>query len=369
MSVESLVLQLLGTEAVTAARTVTEAVYLAEWVQREGGVGVLSKPDDSPVTVVDFAVQALVAARLASAFPGLPLVAEEDASELRSATGGRLRARVVDVVRRFEPEVDADRALELIDRGRGAPGGRYWTLDPIDGTKGFLRGGQYAVALALIQDGAVEIGILGCPRLSFRGVAVARGADDVQGPGLAIAVRGRGAWWVVPLAQEMTRLSVSAVADPTRARVLHSVETAHSDVAQLERVLHALGTDVEPILMDSQAKHVVLAARRADLLFRFPTSTDWHDAIWDHAAGSLLVSEAFGQVSDLAGRPLDFSIGHRLLRNSGLLASNSRLHDAALRAIEASRVGSSLASTGDQDASRDLRAPQPYGTSRTTIAK
>ena len=43
--------------------------------------------------------------------------------------------------------------------------GRYWTLDPIDGTKGFLRGDQYAVALGLIDDGEVILGVLGCPNL------------------------------------------------------------------------------------------------------------------------------------------------------------------------------------------------------------
>jgi 3'(2'), 5'-bisphosphate nucleotidase len=42
---------------------------------------------------------------------------------------------------------------------------RYWTLDPIDGTKGFLRGDQYAIALALVEHGEVVLGVLGCPNL------------------------------------------------------------------------------------------------------------------------------------------------------------------------------------------------------------
>lgn len=91
---------------------------------------------------------------------------------------------------------------------------------------------------------------------------------------------------------------------------------------------------------------VLLAAGRADLLLRVPTSASFHDAVWDHAAGALVVSEAGGRVSDLAGRSLDFSTGRRLLRNSGLLASNGWLHDAALRAIEVSRAGSALTNIG-----------------------
>ena len=75
--------------------------------------------------------------------------------------------------------------LSWVDRGRAhADGGRYWTLDPIDGTKGFLRGEQYAVALALIEGGEVVVGLLGCPNLP----------DAAGGRGLLFtAVRGEGA--------------------------------------------------------------------------------------------------------------------------------------------------------------------------------
>ena len=54
-----------------------------------------------------------------------------------------------------------------IDKGNGNIAPRYWTLDPIDGTKGFIRGDQYAIALALIEQGQVKVGVLGCPSLPF----------------------------------------------------------------------------------------------------------------------------------------------------------------------------------------------------------
>ena len=53
----------------------------------------------------------------------------------------------------------------MIDRGGRESGHRFWTLDPIDGTKGFLRGDQYVVALALVVKGEVQIGALACPNL------------------------------------------------------------------------------------------------------------------------------------------------------------------------------------------------------------
>jgi 3'(2'), 5'-bisphosphate nucleotidase len=94
----------------------------------------------------------------------------------------------------------------------------------------------------------------------------------------------------------------------------------------------ALGGRVPPVLMDSQAKHVMVAAGEADLLVRFPRD-GYREAIWDQAAGALLIEEAGGRMTDLAGQPLDFSAGRRLVRNVGLMASNGLLHEASLNAL------------------------------------
>ena len=98
-----------------------------------------------------------------------------------------------------------------------------------------------------------------------------------------------------------------------------------------------LGNVQPPLLMDSQAKHVTVAAGASDLLMRFPPDAEFHDAVWDQAAGSLLIEEAGGRVTDLAGQPLDFTGGRRLLRNTGMLASNGLLHRAALEAVQRAR--------------------------------
>jgi 3'(2'), 5'-bisphosphate nucleotidase len=89
--------------------------------------------------------------------------------------------------------------------------------------------------------------------------------------------------------------------------------------------------------MDSQAKHVTVAAGVCDLLMRVPPDTTFHDSIWDQAAGALLIEEAGGRVTDFLGQPLDFTAGPRLLRNEGVVASNGRLHPAALDAIHRAR--------------------------------
>ena len=66
-----------------------------------------------------------------------------------------------------------------------------WALDPIDGTKGFLRGEQFAVCLALIVDGQVQVGVMGCPNLPVD----AKNQDGEKGC-LFITVKGQGAFQV-----------------------------------------------------------------------------------------------------------------------------------------------------------------------------
>jgi 3'(2'), 5'-bisphosphate nucleotidase len=91
-----------------------------------------------------------------------------------------------------------------------------------------------------------------------------------------------------------------------------------------------------PIRLDSMAKYLLLASGQGDLLFRLisPHSRGYREKIWDQAAGSLLVEEAGGRISDLDGVPLDFTTGRLLENNRGVLASNGRLHQAALEALK-----------------------------------
>ena len=82
---------------------------------------------------------------------------------------------------------------------------------------------------------------------------------------------------------------------------------------------------------------MTVAAGASDLLMRFPPNGEFHDAVWDQAAGSQLTEEAGGRVTDLAGQPLDFTSWCRWLRNTGMLASNGLLQRAALAAVQRAR--------------------------------
>lgn len=291
----------------------------------------IEKSDLSPVTVADYACQALVAKKLAEAFPDAVLVGEEDASDLREEVSGETLDLVTDIVREFEGEATRESVCDWIDRGRGEPGDRFWTLDPIDGTKGYLRKEQYAVALALVEGGEVTLGVLGCPNL---------GTDCTLNAGtkgvLVAAVRGQGCWrCALKDGDGMEQVSVSGCADVSSARMLRSVEAGHTNVDQIDQLSELLGSKVEPVCLDSQAKYAVLSSGGGELLVRLlsPSKPGYREKIWDQAAGSIVLEEAGGRVTDLAGRPLDFGQGRTLEHNRGVCASNGILHDALLEAV------------------------------------
>jgi len=316
-----------------ALDAVRQASHLVQTVQSELVSSALVKDDRSPVTVADYASQAFVARLLNRAFPNDALVGEEDSSELRH--NQPVLEQVTGFVRRLVAEADEGSICDWIDLGAAAPSARFWTLDPIDGTKGFLRSDQYAVALALVVDGKVQLGVLGCPKLSQAYL------PDYHGPGsLVLALRDQGSW-TSPLDGETQwkRLRASSQADPVQARLLRSFESGHTNPGQIDEFVQLLGVQAEPVRMDSQAKYAVLAAGQGELLVRLLSSSKpgYREKIWDQAAGSLIIQEAGGTITDLDGNPLDFTAGRTLANNRGVLASNGRLHPPALTALQ--RIG------------------------------
>jgi 3'(2'), 5'-bisphosphate nucleotidase len=312
--------------ASTVTQTVQKSLVTADTLQ---------KKDKSPVTVADYASQAVVCKALMDTFPNDPVVGEEDAKELREPGNAALLDAVVKHVAAAKgASTTRDQALSWIDRGGATPPQPpdrsmkcYWTLDPIDGTKGFLRAEQYAIALALIEDGRVVLGVLGCPNLP-----ASDGGD--QGV-LMAAVRGKGAV-SMPLnsaATDGSPVRVSDITDPAKARFCESVESGHSDQDGAAKIAELLGITAEPVRMDSQAKYAGVARGDASIYLRLPTRADYREKIWDHAAGAIVVEEAGGTVTDAFGKPLDFTHGRKLEQNRGVIATNGKFHGQIVKAV------------------------------------
>jgi len=306
-------------------QAVGAAMNLAATIQNEmTGRHTLTKTDRSPVTIADFAVQALVCQILSSHFPGIPIVGEEDSLAIRQPENRELFAKIIHYLIKCDAPLEEKEICDCIDLGGAEPDGTFWTLDPIDGTKGFLRGEQFAIALALLQGGQVRLGILGCPNL-----------PPATGGTLFWAIPGQGSWKIPPRGGSSEPIRASVKTDPTRMKFVESYESSHSDKETQLEISRLLQISNPPEQMDSQVKYGIVASGDADIYLRIPNpaTPDYREKIWDHAAGSLIVEEAGGWVSDIDGKKLDFSVGKTLRHNRGILASNGRIHSRVLEII------------------------------------
>ncbi|XP_019163748.1 PREDICTED: SAL1 phosphatase-like [Ipomoea nil] len=308
---------------------------------------VQSKSDKSPVTVADYGSQAVVSFILQKELPSnsFSLVAEEDSEDLRKEESQETIQRITKLVNEtlasnelgITSPLSQEDVLAAIDSGRsnGGPSGRHWVLDPIDGTKGFLRGDQYAIALGLLDEGKVVLGVLACPNLPLASVAY---HDHQENSGcLFFAQVGAGTYMQSLDGSSPKKVHVTDIENPEEASFFESVEAAHSmhDLSSL--IAKKLGVKAPPVRIDSQAKYGALSRGDGAIYLRFPHK-GYREKIWDHAAGYLVVSEAGGIVTDAAGNPLDFSKGRYLDLDTGIIVTNQKLMPALLKA-----VGDSLA--------------------------
>jgi 3'(2'), 5'-bisphosphate nucleotidase len=290
-----------------------------------GKTATATKSDRSPVTAADYGSQALMALLLARGFGNDAMVGEEAADILRRQPD--LLAQVRERVSAAVGGLSTGELLEAVDRAGDDPGQceRFWVMDPIDGTKGFLRGEQFAVALALVDAGEVVLGVLGCPNYPL-GRQAAPGA-------IFHAVKNGGAFQRAASDAAPVRIRADASTDRPAPRFCESVEAAHAAHETHRRIATLLGIRAAPLRMDSQAKSAAIARGDADIYLRLPRDTGYREKIWDHAAGSILVAEAGGCVTDFEGTPLDFSGGRHLANPPGLLACRRDWHTAALSIV------------------------------------
>jgi len=319
---------------------VLAAAAVCRSVQREQvALRAITKDDRSPVTIADFASQAVVfhtlSQRLGRDFDFHRFVAEEDASALRKPENQATLDATLDAARQIWPALDASTLLDLIDRGLGTPSADgFWTLDPIDGTKGFLRGQQYAVALAWVQQGVPRIGALACPNLPLDPSKPLDRAD-AQGS-LYLAEQGHGAEELPCVADSsMPRRALERLEPipPGSLRICASVDSGHTNVDHTDRVLARLGERFEMIRVDSSAKYALVARGQADAYLRLPTRKDYVERIWDHAAGAVLAAESGIVVSDIFGHDLDFGVGRGLENNQGVIVARAGAHARIISAL------------------------------------
>jgi len=309
-----------------AKEAVIEGMRICRTIQQEltGGESI-TKSDKSPVTIADFASQAIVCEILNRSFPDIPIVGEESSDALKEPEHRDVLNKIFHYIENdtaISRLVNRENLFSCIDLGnREANDKIFWTLDPIDGTKGFLRGEQFAVALALIVEGDVKVGLLGCPNLEREGKTSAEGY-------MLYAVKGGETICMNVSDDTEESVSVSNLTRSQEMRFVESYVSAHSNTDMQLQIARSLNMKREPIRMDSQVKYAVLAMGEAEIYLRIPhpKTPDYKEKIWDHAAGKLVVEVAGGKVTDVDGKPLDFTAGKTLKNNRGIAASVPSVH-------------------------------------------
>jgi 3'(2'), 5'-bisphosphate nucleotidase len=313
-----------------------------------------TKPDDTPVTIVDFAAQALLTSAVHAVFPQDQFIGEENANALRDAA--ELRQRVwglVSSVHLDDEESDAllarpasiEAMLDAIDAGGSGQGGRkgrIWMMDPLDGTAAFLKGQQYAVSLALVENGLERVGVVGCPNLPLGTARIEEEVVDGDGYGVMLsAVRGRGTL-MRPMGTGALRDATELLVlrdGPEDLRVLHIVDSSKGNVWRQQRLRDIAahvgtvypGTD----LWSSHMRYVALVLGGGDIQLRIPGGPQpSHMYVWDHAGLQLILTEAGCVVTDLSGRAIDFGAGRELALNNGVVAAMRRVHGRMLEILD-----------------------------------
>jgi 3'(2'), 5'-bisphosphate nucleotidase len=236
---------------------------------------------DAPVTVsttTDRDSQELILGRILASFPSDGLCAEE-------AT----------------PTLTAPSATTNRDR--------YWVVDPIDGTRGFVtKNGEFSVMIALVEAGLLVVGVVGEP-------ARDRITYAVRGAGCHVLAGGLG-----PRPCRVT----------TTAQLQQAVFTqSHSKRGQPPS--QAVARLAPPQVLETYSIGVKMGLiARGEVDYFVNSHPAFHD--WDVAAGQILVEEAGGQVTTLTGEPISYRASTGL-RQGGLVASNGALHGTILAGL------------------------------------
>ncbi|KAF2663367.1 3',5'-bisphosphate nucleotidase [Microthyrium microscopicum] len=325
---------------------------LAEKVLSFVDKGELSKADASPVSLADFGAQALLVSAIHTEFPNDLIIGEENADALRADS--KLMKKVWDLVNstrladeESEKLLGRPKSMEemckMIDLGgqtNDSARGRVWVIDPIDGTKTFLAGTQYAIVVALMVDGVDQLGIIGCPKMDWHAGLVSEDAIATQGLGWTVTgVRGHGNY-ARPMSTGSLLPATPVSKRPARttyqdAIFLDSMMSEKSRFPNRNDFAEKLGAKLPAMnIYSSSMTYVALALNIGQFRVRAPLPSAPASFIWDHAGGICIVEEAGCKVTDLRGTAIDLTLGRRLAANWGNVIADESMHDQILTVVK-----------------------------------
>ena len=351
----------LQTELDAAISVVHQASFLARHLQTTRN-DIINKLDDSPVTLADFAVQAIILDTLSNIFPNDLFIAEEESSNLQ--TNELLTNTIISYLETVQGKSwNKKKLFDTIDKGSyDGSVGRVWVLDPIDGTKGFIRGEHYCIALALLENGIPILSVMGCPNLNLNRVINRAKSDEIglidegfeffnekqellkvsslDSGSIYFAATGCGSYAkslsMVPGAG--LEVQVSDVSDTKDATLGESAEASFGSRKTTSKVCELLNLKNDYVRLDGQCKVCVVGSGGAEGNLRLPPD-GYQEKIWDHAPAYHFLTESGGRMTDLENNKLDFTQGRSLSKDvKGIIASNGILHNKILNAVNEAKI-------------------------------
>jgi 3'(2'), 5'-bisphosphate nucleotidase len=304
-----------------------------------------SKPDGSPVSAADLAIQIAVTWTIRERFGASDhIVGEEGASSVSMPGGRMLLDRAVHALREaFGSACPKDPEALLLEESTLTAESwprEWWTIDPIDGTKGFRSGRHFAICVARVEDSVPTVGALSCPTMPRAGDPMAIQPTGDSGT-LYAALAGAGAWSIdgntysggdadaVRLARPSDRAAQRSEESPWI--VCDSIEGGDR-AERMRGVVSQAGFPWTTISLDSQCKYALVADGRADAFMRVPSAKGRSETAWDHVAGLVICAEAGAFAGDLNGAAVRCANGPDLTRSRGVLACDRAIADAIVRA-------------------------------------
>jgi 3'(2'), 5'-bisphosphate nucleotidase len=278
--------------------------------------------ETEPVTIADYGAQVIIARALQTYFPDDGVLSEESGEQFLELVNDNDKATILTLLAQFlDQAITVEQVVTWLNHGKGKQTERIWTLDPIDGTKGFIGKRHYSVGVGIIENGDAVGALMGCP-----GYGDGISGDDSEG---ALFVVHPELWDGVPQQFTLEGETSSAIRVSTRNadqyRIVQSFVKAHASKERMAKVrdLSGLG-DALLHEMDSMEKYALVANGDADLYLRLPRKGSDHDnKVWDHTPGVALVRASGGMVTDIDGSPLVFSDPTGLMPNQGMIVSNN----------------------------------------------
>ena len=292
---------------------VRKASEITEWFRTKHSSSFIKK-DDSPVTLADFASQIFIISEIKKNFPEDQIIAEEESSIFLNSNAEEILKRCYKSL-----QINFKKNLKEMLNYRGLSSNRQWTVDPIDGTKGFQKNLAYAVGIGLMIQSEPMVCAIGVPNYKNTSLTIFS-AEKNNGAKVSYGV------------QNFTKIRVSDIRELKSSRMCYSL---HYNKPWVLDFAHSLGiTNFIP--MDSMAKLCMVAEGSAEIYIK-PMNIQ-HSFTWDFLPGELLVKEAGGMITDIKGNPIKYINDKCKVTAPGLIASNGTIHKDLLTALKSNEV-------------------------------